>query len=168
MDNNFSSTEISTEINSAKAPMQSDSLLFKKAEQEDFEHRKQYDKRDNLYSELLEEYISVYKSKSKRNRKLKLAFFIIAVITFCVIILGAVASMVIVAIKGGLNISGIAVVVGSVANILSAIIVLPKIIAEHLFPTDEEQNMNEMIKNMQENDAKIRALFQKNQNGPQK
>ena len=42
------------------------------------------------------------------------------------------------------------------------IIVLPKIIAEHLFPVDEEQNMLEMVKKMQENDANIRDVLHNN------
>lgn len=167
MDNNFNSTEILSEIKEIESTSQSDKALFEKIEQEDKEHRKEYDRRDNLYSDLLEEYINAYKKKTKRNRKLKLAFFFIVVFTFCVIILGSVASLIIVSIVGQSIAATVSVITGSVISIISAIIVLPKIIAEYLFPTDEEQNMNEMIKNMQENDSRIRQSFQTNKNGHQ-
>lgn len=52
-------------------------------------------------------------------------------------------------------------IIGSVAGIVSSLIVLPKIIAEHLFPTDEDRNMNEFLKSMQENDSAIRNYFKK-------
>lgn len=50
----------------------------------------------------------------------------------------------------------------NIGGIISALVILPKIIAQHLFPTDEERNMLKMVRNMQDNDSKIRnVLFRK-------
>ena len=48
---------------------------------------------------------------------------------------------------------------GSVAGMVSSLIIIPKIIAEHLFPVDEESNMLDMVKSMQENDSRIRKIL---------
>lgn len=40
-------------------------------------------------------------------------------------------------------------------------IVLPKIIAKHLFPTNEDEQMIELVKNMQVNDSNIRDALKK-------
>ena len=46
--------------------------------------------------------------------------------------------------------------VAATVALASALIVLPKIIAEYLFNTSDEKNMVEIIKNMQEYDKSVR------------
>ena len=64
--------------------------------------------------------------------------------------------IVIVALKDTVALTDMGVIFGAVSGILSAIIVIPKIIAEHLFLKDEDGNMIDMVKNMQQNDTGIR------------
>lgn len=116
----------------------------------------QYDKRDYLYSSLLGVYIDSYKDKAEKNKFYKNIFFWITMVSFCVIVLGSLAALIWVALKKGGGISDIAVVAGSAGSIISAIIVLPKIIAKHLFPMDEDKNMLDMVQKMQANDSGIR------------
>lgn len=124
----------------------------------------QYKQRDEVYTDLLKEYLNSYKSKMKCKQRMKVAFFIITIIAFGAII--ALFGIVIInaSINGISNVSDIATVLGSVASVLSALIAIPKIIAVHLFPTDEETNHVLMIKNMQQNDSRIRDIKRKKSN----
>lgn len=134
----------------------SDKLMIAQSNETD-NSQAQYDKRDTIYTDLLDEYKKQFISKSKWNKWYKLAFFVLAMLVFVGLIFASMHVLFIVANKGDTNAADIAVVVGSTAGIISAIIVLPKIIAEHLFPTDDQSRMIDMVKNMQVNDSKIRT-----------
>ena len=75
------------------------------------------------------------------------------------IVVVSLIALITIARKETTSLSDVAVVLSSMAGIISAIIILPKIIAEHLFPTNEDEHMIEMVKNMQVNDSKIRSHF---------
>lgn len=64
-------------------------------------------------------------------------------------------------IRGNISLGDVGVVISALAGMISAFIVIPKIIAEHLFPADEDANMIAMVKSMQENDAKIRTYLKR-------
>lgn len=83
-------------------------------------------------------------------------FFITSMIVFFGIILSSFICFFIVVNKANSSLTDISVVGGAIASVISSIIILPKIIAEHLFPTNEDENMIDMVKNMQVNDSRIR------------
>lgn len=118
-----------------------------------------YKRRDDLYSDLLDNYIASYKSKTARNKVYKLIFYIVTMFSFVALIGGAVTALIIAACSDAEIGGKITIAVGSIATVLSTIIVLPKIIAVHLFPTCEDKDMIELVKNMQENDSSIRSYF---------
>ncbi len=97
------------------------------------------------------------KSKSKKNYKFW--FFVVSLAAFGFIVLTAIVSIWIVTIRGNISLGDVGVVVSALTGMISAFIVIPKIIAEHLFPADEDANMIAMVKSMQENDAKIRTYL---------
>ena len=82
-------------------------------------------------------------------------------LAFVTINVAAVVSIFCVIIRGNISLGDIGVVVSALAGMISAFIVIPKIIAEHLFPADEDANMIAMVKSMQENDAKIRTYLKR-------
>lgn len=120
------------------------------------EYGMQYDARDELYTKLLHHYIETSEQKTRRNRKYKLSFFIIVMTVFCVLILSPIFAMFVVIFKNTTNTVAIVSMASGAISIVSAIIVLPKIIAKHLFPADEDKNMIDLVKNMQDNDSGIR------------
>ena len=138
-----------------------DEDLLEASKKEESECGPQYDRRDRLYADLLESYIKVYESKCAWNKWFKLAFFVMSILIFSGIVVVSLASLWITASKKAIGPSDVAVVVSGMAGIISAIIVLPRIIAEHLFPTNEDENMIGMVKNMQVNDSKIRSFYRK-------
>lgn len=128
-----------------------------KSEKEVSRYGMQYDRRDKAYSKLLENYIDIYNRKAKANSIYKLFFFIVTILMMIALVGFPIAFMLIMAIRGDYRWEAVGVIVGGVASMITAVIVLPKIIAEHLFPTKEDENMIEMVKNMQLNDSKIRS-----------
>lgn len=133
-----------------------DEDLLKTSEKESSKYGKQYDRRDRLYSDLLHNYIRSNKSKSNWNKWYKLAFFIVSLASFVGILVVSLYVLIMIAINGGNSVSDVAVVIGGTSGVISSIIVLPKIIAVHLFPTNEDANMINMVQNMQKNDSGIR------------
>lgn len=148
--------EDTSSVNEQSADLK-DCTLVKKVEEERSRNGKEYDQRNHLYSELLEKYISSYENKAKCNKIYKLVFFIISLVVFLGIIAASFISFFIVVNKLNPSLTDFSVVFGAASSVISSIIILPKIIAEHLFPTNEDENMIDMVKNMQVNDSKIRT-----------
>ena len=124
----------------------------------------QYKQRDKLYTKLLQEYLNSYKSKMQCKQKMKTIFFYITIGAF-ILIIGLFLFVLGKASWEGLSSNAdIVTVLGSVAGVLSALIAIPKIIAVHLFPTDEETSHVLMIRNMQKNDSRIRDVKSKKSN----
>lgn len=141
--------DFSTPLSSNRHKLRSDKADF----------RSQYLDRDVQYTELLSKYIDLYERKAKRNEKYKLSFFIITMSMFVLLIAVPFVLFFIIACKESASVSDAVMVFGGIAGIVSAVIVLPKIIAEHLFPANEDENMIGMVQHMQLNDSKIREMF---------
>ena len=116
----------------------------------------EYRIRDKEYTELLHSYIAQHAKKSKKNGKYKFVFFCCVMLVFFGVVILSVVSIVFLARREEASFSDIGIVLGAAASCVSAIIVLPRIIAEHLFPKDEDSNMINLIQTMQQNDCEIR------------
>lgn len=119
-----------------------------------------YGRRDAIYTQILRNYVGINKSKARWNKGYKLAFFIVIVLIMLALTGGPISVFIILALKSDITASEITLIAGCTVGMLSAIVVLPKIIAEHLFPMNEDEHMIEMVKNMQENDSKIRDTLE--------
>ena len=78
---------------------------------------------------------------------------------FCGIVICSLISITVLSILGEGSWENVGIAIANIAGIISTLVVLPKIIAEHLFPANEESNMLEMVKNMQDNDSQIRNIL---------
>lgn len=123
-----------------------------------------YEKRDITYTTLLDHFVKSHKDKTKANGIYKAIFFSITMGTYISLIFGAIFIIRLVAIKQSTNISDIVVILGEVASVLSAVIVLPKIIAQYLFPPNEDSSMIQIVKSLLINDQKIRNSSKKHNN----
>lgn len=144
-------------IDSVKAIETSDKALLSTIEKS--EKDPEYEKRNELYTFLLSHYIDSYKKKSKHKSGYKIAFFIIIMLAFLCVIGGTVAAILIISGKETSTNSDLAAIIGGCATVFSALLVLPKVIAEHLFPPNDDANMIDMVKNMQLNDSGIRNML---------
>lgn len=116
----------------------------------------EYIKRDNLYTDLLGNYIDIYKTKEKHKKVFKIVFFVVVMLIFVGVIAGCVVSMCYISINGIYDMESVGIVIADIAGIISSVVIIPQIIAKHLFPTNEENFMLDMVKSMQNNDAGIR------------
>lgn len=119
----------------------------------------EYNNRNKLYTQLLETYIENYRKKEKTKGIYKCVFFIITIILFLGIIVCGLIGIIMLSVYGDGNLANVGIAIANIVGIVSTLIVLPRIIAEHLFPTNEESNMLGMVKNMQDNDANIRKIL---------
>lgn len=133
-----------------------DNVLITLSNKENDDGITQCNKRNVLYTKLLSHYLDEHKIKSDNKINYKCKFFWVTIILFILIVLSSLFSLVFICIFGSTSISSVSIVAGSVGSMVSAIIVIPKIIAEHLFPRNDESAMIELVKNMQLNDASIR------------
>lgn len=128
-------------------------------EQQQRERDKEYDERNVLYTELLRNYIASYEDKDNEKRRYKKVFFWVTIVILCLIVVACLVFIGIIIVVGKDNYTEIGAIIGSVIGIITALIAIPKIIAEHLFPVNEESNMIDMVKNMQDNDSNIRNVL---------
>lgn len=137
-----------------------DQSLLGSATKQSKESQTEYEKRDESYTLLLGDYIDSSKSKTEWNKVYKCIFFCVTMLILVALVAFPIAVTIIIVVKEQSNlVVDIAALVGSIIGIISAIIVLPKIIAQHLFPTNEDEHMIELVKNMQVNDSKIREAL---------
>lgn len=120
---------------------------------------REYDERNTLYTILLRNYIYSYVEKDNEKKRYKKIFFYITILTMVAIVAISLIIMVYIAACGKGNLSDIGAIAGGIAGMITALIIIPRIIAEHLFPVNEDSNMIDMVKNMQDNDTNIRNVL---------
>ena len=112
--------------------------------------RTESDKQDEQITEILKAFKNYYKVKSNANHCYKKIFFyiIITVLALITLIFGAVSISLLFRPQRW---EYVAVVMGGgVATIVTAILKLPKIIAEHLFPQKEDQVIVNLVEALKE------------------
>jgi lipopolysaccharide export LptBFGC system permease protein LptF len=124
----------------------------------------EYNKRDKMYTELLRHYIDTTKLKSKLNESYKRNFYRLVMAIFVGLAISFVA-LSIAAFFAKDKATGVGLATANVAGLISAIIVLPRIIAKHLFPENEDEHMVRLVEKMQNNDTSIRNFCPPEENG---
>lgn len=123
------------------------------------EQEEEYNKRNKLYTELLGNYILRYNKKESAKAIYKGIFFGVIMFMFVAIVICGSVGLLLLSMYGDGTMANVGIAIANIAGIISSLIILPKIIAEHLFPVNEESNMIGMVRNMQENDANIRNVI---------
>lgn len=116
-----------------------------------------YEMRNHLYTLLLRDYISNNAAKTKSNSIYKTMFFMVVLFAFGALTIAPAIVICEMAMMEKIETVNAVLALGSCVSGISAIVVLPKIIAEYLFPSREDENMIELVKQMQENDSDIRS-----------
>ncbi len=125
---------------------------------------KEIERRNKVYSEITQEYLNAYSNNQNYKSKMKVAFFSIIMVLMCILTIGCIASIIIVACNNSFNLDFITVCVTSGVTIISSLIAIPLIIAKYLFPLNEDQNLNNMIRAMMVNDNYLRKGLKVNSN----
>ena len=120
-----------------------------------------YIKIDQEFNRFLHNFVDIEEKKEQQKLNLKDQFFWFIMIGFLALMLTPLIIVIV-----GRNMSNASMIVSLITaliELVSAIIVLPKIIAEYLFNKEEDANMIQIIKNMQEYNEKKHEYIEKKQ-----
>lgn len=99
-------------------------------------------------SVIIDAFVAHYKKRNKHNRTLRILFFSLSFF-FLFTLIGSLASFfIIVALMGEINVEAVISIIGAYGTILTAIIVLPKIVGKNLFPETEDKEILGFVKEM--------------------
>jgi len=110
---------------------------------------KELDDRNKIYSTILENYSKYLKDTLDSNKSNKKIFLIGLLVILLIIVIGFFICLYF------LN-NNIIALITAFASVISAIIVIPTKIVEYLFNPQETQQINEVIKNIQDYDKAVR------------
>lgn len=119
-----------------------------------------YIKIDQEFNRFLHNFVNIEEKKEQQKLNLKDQFFWFIMIGFLALMLTPLIIVIV-----GRNMSNASMIVSLITaliELVSAIIVLPKIIAEYLFNKEEDANMIQIIKNMQEYNEKNMNILKRN------
>jgi len=102
-------------------------------------------RRGDLINKILEAYENYYEEKNGRNHTYKRVFFYAILSMLGVIILAFAAAGIIIAVRGASWKDALPLLGGGTAALLTSLIILPQIIATHLFPVKEDQVIVDLI-----------------------
>ena len=120
-----------------------------------YQTKEQY-KRDHEITRLLNFYVENYFEKTRNNHNYKRILLKYSLILISVLFLMVFISIIL-AIY--FNYNSIALVIGSFVSIISLPIGILKIIAEYVFPKDEEAHITNIVKATQDNDLKNKKAY---------
>ena len=117
------------------------------------------ERRSRTYSNYLTEYINHFKEKSRQQRGMKIAFFVIILALLIAVVGGSIAALLVVAMKNNAGIADIATLVSATGGLIAAFIILPKVIAINLFPQKEEDTTTDLFEKMFDHDMQLRGIY---------
>lgn len=109
------------------------------------------ERRDILYSTLVEDIVKI----NKQNQCFKTIFFWAILAVFGVLCVGGISVIYNISLKHDIDYTDLCVAIAGFGGVISAIIVLPKIIAKHLFPEDSERARFDFIRDNQNFDLRV-------------
>lgn len=115
---------------------------------------KNYDKRNEIYTKTLNKFSQIEVDKARLKYTQKKIFFLLAcIIIVCVILLTLLTIVYSFKFLDGSD--SLVAIISALVSLTSTILVIPTIIANNLFPKEEERIFIEMLQNMQTNDKDI-------------
>lgn len=103
------------------------------------------EQRDQTYSNLASYYAENYNERHKLKNKLKKNFFVITMISYCVVVAAALFILVASLFIPNPN---VALIIGAIGTIITNLIAIPMIIAQYLFSKEEDINIVNMVKEL--------------------
>ncbi len=126
---------------------------FKKITGEDLE-------RDEIYTRLLSAFINIYTNRHTQKERYKWIFFKIVLALFCFFLGAVIAALLYISFSFEADklVSLIPIYISALISIVTSIIVLPSTIAKYLFNPDEDKEIVDMIKHMQDYDLNLNQV----------
>lgn len=130
---------IHNEIKDKDAIIMNDEILNNKEDDNDFKNR------NKQYTELIKNYSQTFKERQDVKKDLKYKFFYIVMISYVMVLISSIGILIAVLCVAS---NSIPLIIGSAGTLITSIIGIPTIIANNLFPKDEDSNIVEMTKEM--------------------
>jgi len=106
--------------------------------------------REEHYTTLVGNSVTNINSSTIQRRRLKVAFFVSIIVAFLGIVVCSVAVPVLLMFKDSVTTSDVIVALGSSGSLIGSMIILPKIIADHLFPKEGEKHEEILLQFIQQ------------------
>lgn len=113
-------------------------------------------KHNQDFNTLLSAYVKNADNNLKNKLNLKITFFYVCIIIMILITFSTVLISIITLFNDFATEQIVSVLLANTISFFTSFIILPKTIATYLFNTDEEKNMTEIIKSIQDYDKDIR------------
>ena len=165
--NDIDSTNSTKKINTCEdiVPILSEKLSEEKnVEADDFlksSDKEAVNKHNDYYSSFLKEYVCNYKQKNKNQKIMKWAFFILIMILMIAIVTIPLICLFVLVNKNNFNTYNLTAILSALAGAITSFIILPKIIAKHLFPSKEDDKTDTIFKSMIDYDNSLRHFYSK-------
>lgn len=117
-----------------------------------------YFKINEAFEEFLNDFVKHQNAKENEKLIFKAVFFVVIMLCFTILLI--VPIILIVLLRKSSEITIVIALISALVEMISAILVLPKIIAQYLFDKEEDRNVLDIIKNMQQyNEQKQKHIF---------
>ncbi len=123
------------------------------------QERDSYIKIDAEFGRFLKNFVDLQEVKENQKIELKEQFFWIIMIGFLIMVL--TPAIVVLSVKHLSDIAFVISLISVLVELISAIIILPKVIAKYLFNKKEDANMMKIIKSMQKYNEKKHMYIDK-------
>lgn len=120
-------------------------------------------KMDVEFGRFLENFVNNQNTKEKQKKWFKIIFFTVIMLLMIFIVISPFV-MVLVFRKQMTDVTLLGAIIASLVELVSAILVLPKIIAEYLFNKAEDANMMKIIESMQTYNEKKHTYLTEHKN----
>lgn len=111
--------------------------------------------RDDQFTKFLIKYIDNYNKDARARLTMKKWFFGIILGLLCVLLIGAVISILLCACGVVSGVSAMVVAIASIIELISSIVSLPLIIAKHLFPKSADDKTKDMMNSLLNHDIRF-------------
>lgn len=117
--------------------------------------------RDESSTAFFQAFVKTYKTNAKTNRNLKRAFFVMFMIFITIMIVFLPVIFIVAACSRRINyVEALTALISSAATIITSIIIIPKIMVQHLFSSEETKVSVELINKLLEADKKTREIHE--------
>ena len=103
------------------------------------------DKQNEQFTQIVAAYREYYQKKSSSNLTYKKIFFFAILAMLGIIVLAFTATGIVLTLRGAAWQDTLPILGGGLATLLTSLIILPQIIATHLFPVGEDQTLIDLI-----------------------
>ncbi len=116
--------------------------------------------RNLIYGVYLSNYCTNFNKKSKSKRRLGRCFFWITMILLAIIVIGGVVGIGLIFIRGDIGGGEVASIISAIVGMITAFLVLPKIIGDNLFPKNDDDKSADLFELVMNKDFELRKFYQ--------